>query len=689
MATPSVRTDAQVEVIQATQAAGESAAGAGAGKYPYSLPYESYPKKVTRQEEILLEQTQASAALMPFKSAGGDMELGITAGKWYNGDTLVSFAEADVTLTQANGDNYVYITPTGTATVATAWPVPSVTPHIPIAIVTCAAGAYTFDDIDRTVRTSVFVGVAGSEVIEECTVYNDTGVQIDAGKVLSVSGWDATNSCFEVVLADADSTALPGQLMATENIANTATGIAANRYDLTGQNTNAGNVGDPVYLSATAGGWVLAAPTGADQVKQEVGVVTVKDPAAGIIRFHVGLGGTQEMVGTSRLQALAVTTAKIAADAVDKTKINTDVAGKGINQAAGGELDLDINSCDAAAVDLTADSVAILDATDSASKKEAVTDIISAMAGDGLQQNGATKVLDVDVSQFAGKGVIDDGSENLDLDINSCDAAVADLTADSFAILDATDSASKKEAIADFLGAIAGAGIVSNAGTKVLDIDAGGVTDAMLASSLAKRTAILAFGYVDFAGRPADADLLTLNGRKYEYDSDASFPDAGGDVIIDANAAANVDDDITACAVAINGDGSATMSAVADTTNDILWLYALTAGAAGNALTLVSALANTTASGANLTDGADAAVAVVWPLRHTITAQEATEGILRFDTGLSSIESLHVMIEDNDAASVMTYLTALANVAGGIITITEGGAWGANDVLNIIAVGTA
>ena len=38
----------------------------------------------------------------------------------------------------------------------------------------------------------------------------------------------------------------------------------------------------------------------------------------------------------------AVTTVKIAADAVDRTKINSDVAGLGLTQAAGGELDVNV-----------------------------------------------------------------------------------------------------------------------------------------------------------------------------------------------------------------------------------------------------------------------------------------------------------------------------------------------------------
>ena len=55
-------------------------------------------------------------------------------------------------------------------------------------------------------------------------------------------------------------------------------------------------------------------------------------------------GTTIEVTGdTVQLVTAGVTTAYLANDAVDKTKINADIAGDGIVQAAGGELDVNVD----------------------------------------------------------------------------------------------------------------------------------------------------------------------------------------------------------------------------------------------------------------------------------------------------------------------------------------------------------
>jgi hypothetical protein len=62
--------------------------------------------------------------------------------------------------------------------------------------------------------------------------------------------------------------------------------------------------------------------------------------------------------------------------------------GTGIS-ASGVALSLDLNELTAAAVDVSADSLAIIDAGDSnASKKESIADLVSAMAGAGLSASG-------------------------------------------------------------------------------------------------------------------------------------------------------------------------------------------------------------------------------------------------------------------------------------------------------------
>jgi len=65
-------------------------------------------------------------------------------------------------------------------------------------------------------------------------------------------------------------------------------GIAKRSLLATGINTNTPNVGDPIYLSKTAGGWTHTAPSLGGELIQQVGIVAVKDASAGAILFLVG-----------------------------------------------------------------------------------------------------------------------------------------------------------------------------------------------------------------------------------------------------------------------------------------------------------------------------------------------------------------------------------------------------------------
>ncbi len=212
------------------------------------------------------------------------------------------------------------------------------------------------------------------------------------------------------------------------------------------------------------------------------------------------------------------------------------------------------------------------------------------------------------------------------------------------------------------------------------------ITDAMLSSSLVKRPAIKAQGAIYFTGQPADDELLTINGRKYEMDRDGDFPNNGGDVQVDLQASVGLLDDMTAIAGAINTDGSAVVGALLDAGNVSVWLLADTEGSNGNSITLAEALTNVTVSHSSLADGADAAVAVIVPFRHTITASEATAGVLNFQTGLTSIENVQITFED---AGRIVAPGATISISGGDIEFTEGTvAWGTNDMLNLTVVGT-
>jgi predicted RecA/RadA family phage recombinase len=125
------------------------------------------------------------------------------------------------------------------------------------------------------------------------------GETITAGQLLYVSSINANNLVPIVALADANG-ADPlniAVLVAIADITNGALGLAGRTYLLTGQNTSAaGAAGDPVYLSATAGGWSLSLPATAEDVIQKVGSVAVDHSSTGSVLFQLDLGGTTTVV---------------------------------------------------------------------------------------------------------------------------------------------------------------------------------------------------------------------------------------------------------------------------------------------------------------------------------------------------------------------------------------------------------
>lgn len=133
-------------------------------------------------------------------------------------------------------------------------------------------------------------------------------------------------------------------------------------------------------------------------------------------------------------------------------------AGTGLS-ASSSVMALDINGVGAAAVDVTADSIAIIDANASnATKKESIDDLVTALAGEGLKN--ATSLLALDLNELT-------------------DTAIAD--GDSFAFIDATDSsASKKETVADLATLFAGTGL--SAASSVIAFAPTGLTEVAIAN---------------------------------------------------------------------------------------------------------------------------------------------------------------------------------------------------------------
>ena len=137
-------------------------------------------------------------------------------------------------------------------------------------------------NVTGDVEGNVTGALSGGEV--NPTVAVIAGEAIGKGDLVYPSGYDATSGKIKVSKADADGTdpLKVAWFVAPAAIDNAAAGTVVGAYELTAQDTNASNVGDPVYLSdATAGAWSASAPGTAGDFIQQVGVVTAKSEAAG------------------------------------------------------------------------------------------------------------------------------------------------------------------------------------------------------------------------------------------------------------------------------------------------------------------------------------------------------------------------------------------------------------------------
>ena len=88
-------------------------------------------------------------------------------------------------------------------------------------------------------------------------------------------------------------------------------------------------------------------------------------------------------------------------------------AGAGIAISAAGVVTSDLSTVTGAVFNAAADSIAFLDSDGNATRLELWTDLATTVAGDGLLHTAG--VFGVDVSDFAGTGLEDDGAENLRL----------------------------------------------------------------------------------------------------------------------------------------------------------------------------------------------------------------------------------------------------------------------------------
>ncbi len=157
---------------------------------------------------------------------------------------------------------------------------------------------------------------------------NTTGVTLPIGPV-RITGYNASNDVFTIGLADADGNS-PAQFLLLSALANNTNGVAYRGGDFA-YNTNGRTVGDPCYLSAT-GDITFTAPSGADQIVQELGRVKVANTVgtiAGSVRDVTKFGSSCLQTGAT-VPGLVQKTADYAVGTADNGKTYCDSSASGL-----------------------------------------------------------------------------------------------------------------------------------------------------------------------------------------------------------------------------------------------------------------------------------------------------------------------------------------------------------------------
>ncbi len=142
------------------------------------------------------------------------------------------------------------------------------------------------------------------------SVRNETGSTIAKGAPVYVSGWSETYTRPLVALADADAAGKRAAFVMPASCTTVTNCSAAKTLRLTAVDTSATAVGDPWYLSATAGATTKTAPTAANAIVQILGRVAVVHASAGVVEFDLFANNGLSSIGTNELQAAAVTVPK-------------------------------------------------------------------------------------------------------------------------------------------------------------------------------------------------------------------------------------------------------------------------------------------------------------------------------------------------------------------------------------------
>ena len=196
--------------------------------------------------------------------------------------------------------------------------------------------SFTVDD--ASISTAKLAAGAVTSAKRSLLVRNETGGSLSAGDLVYVSSWSETHTRALVSKADADAAGARATWVMQGTLGNSANGLAYKQYRLTAQNTNGASVGDPCYLSTTAGAWTLTAPTGADDINQIVGRVAVVHASTGVVEMELDAHAGLEKVGTNEVQTGALTAAKLASQSVTPVKLGLAARNESGGTLSAGDL---------------------------------------------------------------------------------------------------------------------------------------------------------------------------------------------------------------------------------------------------------------------------------------------------------------------------------------------------------------
>ena len=153
---------------------------------------------------------------------------------------------------------------------------------------------------DNGIRTSKIRSHANVEN-GRFKIRNETGGTLSGNDLIYLSGTYSDGTDNYPTAAKADSTAALATnyfaiAIVDANISNNADGTALLSKEVSGLNTSGSTVGNPVYLSSTAGGWTLTRPTSGEFI-QVVGYVSVVHASSGRIVFDLSQCAEEYLTG--------------------------------------------------------------------------------------------------------------------------------------------------------------------------------------------------------------------------------------------------------------------------------------------------------------------------------------------------------------------------------------------------------